>query len=375
MHLSNIKMPLKNKKVLLFLKLPLPLTGATLMNQYVLESKLLKENFDIQTIGISYKNKIEDRRIFSLRKIYTIILVWFKLFKSLVYFKPNQVYFQISPIGVAFFRDCIYILLIKIFRIHIIFHLHGKGIYEYTKNSSFKTKIYKWAFKNSSVICLSKLLTYDLENIYTGKFYILPNAIRNKELKREQPKEDIINILFLSNIIVSKGIIDFLDAFKLLISYKLQKNYKGYIVGKEVDLNRETLEKEIENRDLKGRLEYLGAKYDIEKTAILNKTHILVHPTLNDVWGLVILEAMQASIPVIATKEGAIPEIIDDGITGFLVEKNNPQQIAEKIEILINNPELRKKMGEAGRKKFLEKYTIDIFEKNIKNVFDRVLEN
>jgi len=59
MLLSNNKMPLKKKKVLLFLKLPPPLTGATLINQYVSESKLLKENFDIQTIRISYKNKIE----------------------------------------------------------------------------------------------------------------------------------------------------------------------------------------------------------------------------------------------------------------------------------------------------------------------------
>jgi len=376
MLFTKNRMPLQKNKVLLLLKTPPPLTGATLMNSFVADSKLLKEYFNTHTIGISYKDKIEDRRIFSLKKISALILTGFKLVKSLTLFKPDQVYFQISPTGIAFFRDCIYILLIKTFRTPIIYHLHGKGILEYTQNSLFKTKIYKWAFKNASVICLSKLLIFDIENIFKGKFYILPNAIKRQEFqKRQESEKDIINILFLSNIIFSKGIIDFLDAFKLLISTTSDKDFKGYIVGKEVDLNRETLEKEIQYRRLNGKVVYLGAKYDNEKSEILNKTHILVHPTLKDVWGLVILEAMQASIPVIATKEGAIPEIIDDGITGFLVEKNNPQQIAEKIEILISNSELRKKMGEAGRKKFLERYTLDIFEENLVNVLKNILEN
>jgi len=82
---------------------------------------------------------------------------------------------------------------------------------------------------------------------------------------------------------------------------------------------------------------------------------------------------MQFGIPIIATREGAMPEIIDDKITGFLVDKNQPEQIAEKIKILFNDEELRRKMGEAGRKKFLEKYTLEIFEQNMKKVFDGIL--
>jgi len=61
-------------------------------------------------------------------------------------------------------------------------------------------------------------------------------------------------------------------------------------------------------------------------------------------------------------------------ITGFLVEKNNPIELADKIEVLINNPDLRKQMGEAGRKKFFEKYTLEVFEQNMKNVFDDILK-
>jgi len=83
---------------------------------------------------------------------------------------------------------------------------------------------------------------------------------------------------------------------------------------------------------------------------------------------------MQFGLPVIATIEGAIPEIIDDVITGFLVEKNSPDQIADKIEIFVKNPSLIESMGKAARKKYEEKYTLEIFEKNMKEVFDKVLQ-
>ena len=121
-------------------------------------------------------------------------------------------------------------------------------------------------------------------------------------------------------------------------------------------------------------MEVVGSKFDTEKEKIYLESEIFVFPTQYDVWGLVLLEAMRAGLPVISTYVGAIPEIVDDGITGFLVEKQNPVALAEKMEILIKDKDLRDKMGQAGRKKFLEKYTLDIFEQNLKNVFDEVLK-
>jgi len=82
---------------------------------------------------------------------------------------------------------------------------------------------------------------------------------------------------------------------------------------------------------------------------------------------------MQAGLPVVSTFEGAIPEIVDDGVTGFLVPQKNPQALAEKLEILIKDSELRQKMGAAGRKKFLEKYTVDKFENNLLAIFKEVI--
>ena len=77
---------------------------------------------------------------------------------------------------------------------------------------------------------------------------------------------------------------------------------------------------------------------------------------------------MQFGLPVISTYEGAIPEIVENNKTGFLVEKKNPEELANKIEFLINNQDLRIKMGVAGKEKFYNQYTLEIFENNLTTI-------
>ena len=71
---------------------------------------------------------------------------------------------------------------------------------------------------------------------------------------------------------------------------------------------------------------------------------------------------MQFSLPVVSTFEWEIPNIVADGKTGLLVPQNDAMALAEKLEVLIKDPNLRKSMGEAGRKKYKEEFTLAIFE-------------
>lgn len=362
-------------KILLLVKTPPPITGATLMNSYVIGSRLLNEEFQIKAIQVTYKEKIEDISIISINKIRVLLLTFMILVKYIILFRPQVVYFQLSHLGWAFYRDCIYVFIIKIFRKHIVYHLHGKGIREYVANSKIKKYIYKWALRSSSIICLSESLTSDLIGVYDKKIYIVNNAIPVvPSMKKSVIKEsNTILVLFLSNLIISKGIYPFLDSI-FLINQKHKGIVNAWIVGKEVEISAENLYSEIEKRRITEVVRYLGPKYNEEKNNVFQNADIFIYPTCNDVWGLAILEAMQAGLPVIATMEGAIPEIVDDGITGFIVEKNNPGAIAEKIEYLINRQDVRMEMGKAGKRKFFEKYTLEIFESNMKNVFDDVLK-
>lgn len=360
------------KKILLFIKLPPPTTGATLMNQYVADSKLLKDYFDIHTIGISYAQSVGEMGKIKFSKFFTIIKTYFRLVMQLIAFKPDLIYFQISPLGFAFIRDSLYVFLMKLFQKKIVFHIHGKGISNNIKNP-IKKWYYRKVFNNTEVICLSNMLTYDIKHIFGGKIHIVPNGIQKANIAISISKNNNdARILFLSNLIESKGVYDYIEA--LSIVKKCNISFSAYIVGKEGDVSIAELNKSIDEKKLKGYLEYLGPVYGNEKFKILNNCDIFIHPTQKDVWGLVILEAMQCSLPVISTFEGAISEMVEDGVTGFLVNKKSPKEIADKLELLIKDDDLRQRMGKAGREKFLKYYTIEKFEENMKNVFDDIFD-
>ena len=365
---------MNKEKILLFIKIPPPLTGATLMNKRVHESELLRANFNIHSILISYMSKRNEMGKWRVNKAYKTIIVLYKLIHELVLFKPRLIYFQLSPHGVAFLRDLFFVLIIKIFNVKIVYHMRGKGIKQKSK-VKWKKIFYKFAFRNSDIICLSSLLTYDIEDVFNGTIHIVNNGIpdiANCFSTKSQENENYnVNILYLSNLKKSKGILDFIEAMNLLNQRGLKFN--AMIVGEEADLLSNDINKLIFTKKLNERIIFDGPKFDNEKYQILAKSDIFVLPTKNECFPGVLLEAMQFQLPVITTHEGAIPEIVDSEITGILVDKNAPVQIAEKIEILINNPELRKSMGKAGRRKFKKNYILKRFEEKLNDVFYDIL--
>lgn len=115
---------------------------------------------------------------------------------------------------------------------------------------------------------------------------------------------------------------------------------------------------------------YHGRKYGNDKEAFLNAADMFVFPTFyhNECFPLVLLEAMQHHLPCVSTTEGGIPGIIDDGKTGFLVPKHDAETLAEKIQTLLSDADLRQRMGEAGREKYEKEFTLEVFEKRMAEI-------
>ncbi len=181
-------------------------------------------------------------------------------------------------------------------------------------------------------------------------------------------------MVFLSNLMESKGVLDLLDALELL--QQRGCHFVCDVVGSETtEINKERLQEEIGRRVLNGSVIYKGCMYGDDKFKVLKGADLFVHPTHNDCFPLVLLEAMAHGLPCISTNEGAILDIIDDGKTGLIVEKNNPVDLADKIELLLNDESLRKKMGAAGRKKYEQEYTLEIFEKRLSNILHTLTES
>ncbi|MDI6759287.1 MAG: glycosyltransferase family 4 protein [Candidatus Brocadiaceae bacterium] len=103
---------------------------------------------------------------------------------------------------------------------------------------------------------------------------------------------------------------------------------------------------------------------------LMNQFDIFALSSLWEGFGLVLLEAMSAGRPIVATNVGPIPEVVVDGETGFLVPPKNPALLAEKLIYLLKNKALAQKMGEAGRERWKRHFTINSMIQETEAVYD-----
>ncbi|MGB5418844.1 glycosyltransferase, partial [Algibacter sp.] len=244
------------------------------------------------------------------------------------------------------------------------------------QNKALDHFLYKRVFKNAKVILLSKHLFSDISKyVKVENVYYCPNGIPEISLKESNSnfKNETVQLLFLSNLIESKGVYVLLEALSILKS----KSIKFYcnFVGGLGDIKEDDFINKVNCLQLQDFVSYLGKKFGEEKTAIFNSSDIFVHPTYSDCFPLVLLEASQFKLPMISTFEGAIPEIIEDGLNGFLVAKKDSLALAEKLEVLINDEALRGTMGTAAYKKYMNAYTLSKFEKNMCSILKSINPN
>ena len=116
-----------------------------------------------------------------------------------------------------------------------------------------------------------------------------------------------------------------------------------------------------------------GFREDVAR--VLKTLDVFVFPSLEEALGTAVLEAMAMERPVVATRVGGIPEVVQEGKTGYLVEPANPGAIAEKVILLLQDKDLRQKMGIQGRK-FVEAYYDNrLMVKRIEQLYQKLMEN
>jgi glycosyltransferase involved in cell wall biosynthesis len=112
-----------------------------------------------------------------------------------------------------------------------------------------------------------------------------------------------------------------------------------------------------------------------EKPAIFATCDLLVFPSGHESFGIVLLEAWAAGKPVIGSRVGAIPSVVDEGQDGLLIRHRNVGDLTAAIQTLLSRPELRRQMGESGRQKVQQRYTWNIVADRLRQVYVQVQEH
>lgn len=364
-----------NNKVLFILHLPPPVHGSSMVGQYIKDSFLVNEEFDARYINLGTSQTIDEIGKNPIKKVGSYLKIIGNTFYHLLFFKPDLVYLAITAKGIGFYKDVVIAFLVKLFGVPLVLHFHNKGVSE-NQDRFFDNLLYKILFKNTKVILLSKYLYYDIRKYVkeTGVFYC-PNGI--PEIQSQITKaasNDKVQLLFLSNLIESKGVFVLLEACKQLQIKQL--SFYCTFVGGEGDITAQQFNQNVAALGLEEIVHYVGRKYGAEKNAELSKATIFILPTFyhNECFPLTLLEAMQFALPVISTFEGGISDIVEDGVTGFLVPQKDAEAIANKLEILIKNAELREQMGVAGIERYKRKFTLHTFETKLIAILKTVLQ-
>ncbi len=352
-------------KILFVAPLPPPVHGSAMVSQYIKDSKLVQEAFDCDFVNLSTSRRMDEIGKGGVKKLLRFVGSYFAVFFKLLTHRYDLCYLAITCHGMGFLKDAPFVLLCKLFGRKIVLHQHNKGMSKYVDKQP-----YKWllplVYKNTRVILLSWYLYPDIERVVRREQVVIcPNGIPEMPESENIPKRNntVPRLLFLSNLIPSKGVYVLLDACKMLKDKGL-RFVCNFVGGETKEINREIFEEEVRKRGLDEMVVYQGPKYGKEKENCWHDADVFVQPTFEDCFPLTVVEAMQHGKPVVSTNEGAIPDMVEDSVNGFVCERKDVVGLADATEQLITNEALRKRMGERGEELYRENFTLLHFEEN-----------
>ncbi len=245
--------------------------------------------------------------------------------------------------------------IIRIFFPRIkIFALYHSEIYIPRTVRRIERKVYHSAF--DKILCVSNGVKSGLEKalgkssrnevLYLG---VKKRPITNDNLRNDLniAKSDIV-ITCIGFSIAIKGLDTLIQSIKILKDKGLSASLKVLIVGVSGAENEKLLNL-AKGENVEHNIISLGIRNDIDD--ILNISDIYTQPSRTEAISLSIMEALNYALPVVATNVGGIPEVVEDGVNGYLCEKENSKDLSEKLESLIKKPTLRKQFGEESLSK------------------------
>lgn len=364
------------KKLLITGKLPPPYMGPSVAFKILINSEL-RNIYHLIPFNVQVNQTLDTLGKWSAGKIVANIRLYTDFFQKIRTEKPDLVLIPVSQSTVGFVKDSIFILICSLSGIKVVLQLRGSNFRTWFSNCSYAVKWYiKFILKKAEgVIVLGEKLKYLFAGLVSDdRIFVVPNGADITVPAKSSASKAVPEFLYLANLQGSKGIEDVIAA-AAIVHQKHPGSFKMKVAGawREESVKLYCLNK-VKNEQLP--VEFAGPVSGEEKFRILSNADIFIFtPREPEGHPWVIVEAMAASLPVIATDKGAITESICNGINGFIVPDRSPDQIAEKMLQLINDEPLRAEMGQRNRQDYETKYTESQMVNNFRKVFDLLMDS
>ena len=377
--LSLNKKKVRNVKVLVLGQTPPPYHGQSIQIERMLKGEY--EGVELCHVRMNFSRTAGEIGRFRLKKIGHLVAVILRVLWRRWRCQARVLYYPpAGPDRIPILRDLALLCLLRPFFRKSIFHFRAGGVSTVYDDLPFFLKwFYRKAYFYPDVaVRLSPFNPNDGSFLRARKEYVVPNGIADhfNGPGIRVPEKSACHLLYVGRMIASKGIETLLKALDLLKS-------RGFIcelvlVGEfESFAFRKQMYDLIHQLDLGTEVVFTGTLLGENKYSFYRQSDIFCFPSYfeSETFGTVVLEAMQFSLPVVATRWRGVRSLVREGISGYMIPVKDSEAFAEKLEILIRNPDLRMKIGRAGREIYLREYTFDHFRQNMEKVFKSLGEN
>lgn len=372
----------RRRKVLIIGPTPPPFQGMAVFTEMLLRSPVLAAAYDVVHLETADRRGLENMGRLDLRNVLLALRHAFGLAWLVARRRPDVVYIEVSQNEWAYLRDAVFIGIARVLGARVVTHLHGSYFREFYETAR---PPFRWVVRRTSRwLSGAFVLGARLRGIYDGlvpaeRVLVAPNGIADPfpdgAPEREEGAPRPVTVAYLGALFRPKGFIELLRAAALLreAGVALRFAFAGALVSEEEREEAMTL---VAREGLESSVSFPGVVSGEAKRAFLRDADIFVFPGVQaEGLPLVILEAMAAALPVVSTPVGAVPDAVLDGETGLIVPAGDAAALAAAIGRLAADAALRRRMGRAGRQRFLAEFTDRRCAEHLVAALDRVCDD
>lgn len=227
---------------------------------------------------------------------------------------------------------------------------------------------YRWLLKPTVVTAVSAAAAQFAREFFGWRdVKVIPNAVDCSKFKPRSLEEREDWVLYVGRLVWRKGVHVLVKAAEIL-----EERFRcRVLIAGEGYLERYL---RLLSSGLRS-VELVGGVGEQRKVELYSKAKLLALPSLGgESFGVVLIEAFASATPVVASRVGGIPEVVDSGINGFLVDPGNPVQLAVAIGEVLSDDNLWRTLSRNARKKAVEKYSIEVVGKLYEQAYQEALE-